>query len=57
MRLFRRKKTLWQRALEPFSERVKPGNMARSGLTVAAGAVALTTASAVVSSLRHRQED
>jgi hypothetical protein len=57
MRLFRRRKTLWQRALEPISERVNPGNMARSGLTVAAGAVALTAASAVVSSLRHRQED
>ena len=49
MRLFRKKKPRWQRALEP-------GNLAKSGLKIAAGAVALTTASAVVSALRHRDE-
>lgn len=56
MRLFRKKKTLWQRALESVAERAQPRNVARSGIKVAAGAVALTAASAVVSSLRNRNE-
>lgn len=56
MRLFRKKKTLWQRALESVAERAQPRNVARSGVKVAAGAVALTAASAVVSSLRNRNE-
>ena len=53
MKLFRRKKNLWQRAFG----RAKPRKVARSGLKVAAGAVALTAASAALSSLRQRTED
>lgn len=56
MRLFRRKKSMWQRAVEPVADRVDARALTRSGLAAAAGAIGLTAASAVVSSVRRRND-
>jgi len=55
MRLFWRRKSRWERAIEPLTNHVDGRSLARSGLTAVAGAVGLTAASAVLSSLRRRE--
>lgn len=55
MRLFWRRKSMWERAIEPFTNHVDGRSLTRSGLTAVAGAVGLTAASAVLSSLRRRE--
>jgi len=56
MRLFRRKKSRWQRIVKPVSERLDTKTLTRPGLTAAVSLVGLTAASAVVSSLRRAEE-
>ena len=56
MSLFRRKKSRWQRMIEPVANRVDTRTAAKSGLIAAAGLVGLTAASAAVSALRHTKD-
>ena len=56
MRLFRRKKSRWQRIVKPVSERLDTKTLTRPGLTAAVSLVGLTAASAVVSSLRRTED-
>lgn len=56
MRLLRKKKSPWERVIEPVMNRVDGRSLARSGLTAVAGAISLTVASALLSSLRRRDD-
>lgn len=55
MGLFHRK-SMWQKAIEPVTDHVDSKSLAKSGLTAVVGAVSLTVVSAVVSSLRRKDE-
>lgn len=48
------RKSKWQRALRPVTDRVDTKTVARSGLTTAVGALGLTATSAVISAIRRR---
>lgn len=56
MRPFWRKKSRWERTIEPFAKHVNGGAATRSGLTAAIGFVSLTAVSAVASALRRRED-
>lgn len=56
MRRFWRRKSRWERAIEPLTSHVDGRALTRSGLTAAAGFVGLTAASALLSSLRRRDD-
>lgn len=56
MRRLWRRKSVWERAIEPLTDRVDGRSLAKSGLTAVVGAVGLTAASAVLSSLRRRED-
>lgn len=56
MRRFWRRKSRWERAIEPLTGHVDGRALTRSGLTAAAGVIGLTAASAVLSSLRRRED-
>jgi len=53
MGLFRRK-SIWQRAIEPVTDHIDTKALTRSGLVTVVGAVTLTAASALVSAVRRR---
>lgn len=56
MRRFWRRKSRWERAIEPLTSHIDGRAFTRSGLTAAAGVVGLTAASALLSSLRRRED-
>jgi len=56
MRPFRRRKSRWERAIEPLTGHIDGRALTRSGLTAAAGVVGLTAASALLSVLRRRDD-
>lgn len=55
MRLPWKKKSMWERAVEPLANHVDGQALTRSGLAAVAGAVSLTAASALLSSWRRRE--
>lgn len=52
---FLRRKSRWQRAIDPVTD-IDVTSLAKSGLAAAASALTLTVASAVVSSLRRKEQ-
>ncbi len=53
MSLFR-KQSIWQRAAKPVTSQVDVKSASKSGLVAVAGAIGVTAASAVISSIRRK---
>jgi hypothetical protein len=51
-----RRKSMWERAVQPVTDRVDAKSLAKSGLTAAVSALTITAASAVLSSVRRKEQ-
>lgn len=51
-----RRKSVWQRAIAPFTHRRSSRSHLRSGLGALGGAIGVTATSAIISGLRRRED-
>jgi hypothetical protein len=49
------RKSKWERAIEPVTDHVDAKSLTKSAVTAVVGALALTTASAAISSVRRKE--